>query len=74
MPFLTMLVLAIDLGAVLAIVAIVLGQVRDRLTGGIDEPVATGLAVATLGAAWSLALLVTGLDRGLAERRDDLRG
>lgn len=61
MPLLMMLVLAIDLGAVLATVAIVLGQVRDRLTGGIDDPVATGLTVATLGASWSLALVVTGL-------------
>ncbi len=61
MPLLSMLILAIDLGAVLATVAIVLSQVRDRLTGGLDDPVATGLTVATLGAAWSLALVVTGL-------------
>ena len=61
MPLVAMLVLAVDLGAVLATVAIVLGQVRDRLTGGSDDPVGTGLTVATLGAAWSLALVVTGL-------------
>lgn len=61
MPLLTMVVLAVDLGAVLATVAIVLGQSRDRLVGGSDDPVATGLTVATLGAAWSLALVVTGL-------------
>ena len=51
MPILTLLVLAIDLGAVLATVAIVLRQVRDRLTGSIDDPMATVLTVATLGAA-----------------------
>jgi hypothetical protein len=60
-PILTLIVLAIDLGAVLAVVAIVLGQVRDRLVGGIDDPVAIALTLATLGAAWSLALIVTGL-------------
>ncbi|HUQ78249.1 MAG TPA: hypothetical protein VM427_05190 [Patescibacteria group bacterium] len=81
MPLLTMLVLAIELGAVLATVAIVLGQVRDRLIRGVDEPVAAGLTIATLGAAWTLALVVTGLiaawrsvaltfeyERGAAER------
>ena len=61
MPFLTMLVLAFDMAAVLAIVAVVLSEVRDRLAGGIDDLVATLLTVATLGAAWSLALTVTGL-------------
>lgn len=61
MPFLTILVLAIDMAAVLAIVAVVLSEVRDRLAGRIDDPVATLLTVATLGAAWSLALTVTGL-------------
>ncbi|MBA2720311.1 MAG: hypothetical protein H0U52_13890 [Chloroflexi bacterium] len=60
-PFLTMLVLAFDMAAVLAIVAVVLSEVRDRLASGIDDPVATLLTVATLGAAWSLALTVTGL-------------
>lgn len=61
MPLLTMLVLAVELAAVLATVAIVLSQVRDRIPASIDDPVATGLTLATLGAAWSLALVVTGL-------------
>ena len=60
-PVLTMLVLAFDMAAVLAIVAVVLSEVRDRLAGGLADPVATLLTVATLGAAWSLALTVTGL-------------
>jgi hypothetical protein len=60
-PILMTIVLAIDLAAVLAIVAVVLGEVRDRLTRGLDDPVAAGLTLATLGAAWSLALIVTGL-------------
>jgi hypothetical protein len=60
-PILTLVVLAIDLAAVLAVVAIVLAQVRDRLVGGIDDPVGTALTLATLGAAWSLAMIVTGL-------------
>jgi len=60
-PLVTIAVLAVDLAAVLAIVSIVWTQVRIRLVHPLDEPLATGLALATLGAAWCLALLVTGL-------------
>jgi hypothetical protein len=60
-PLLMTAVLAIDLGAVLGIVAIVLTDVRDRLIHPLADPLATLLTVATLGAAWSLALIVTGL-------------
>jgi hypothetical protein len=54
-------ILAIDIAATLAIVAIVLLQVRDRLGALHIDPVATVLTVITLGAAWSLAVIVTGL-------------
>ncbi|MEA2518881.1 MAG: hypothetical protein QOF49_961 [Chloroflexota bacterium] len=61
MPSLTLIVLAVDLAALLAIVAVVLAEVRDRLARTVEDPFATGLTVATLAAAWSLALIVTGL-------------
>jgi hypothetical protein len=60
-PVVTTAILLVDLGAVLAMVLIVWTQVRDRLVHGSDEPLPTGLALVTLGAAWCLALLVTGL-------------
>ncbi len=60
-PLATTIVLVIDLAAVLAIVMTVWTIVRNRLVGPLDEPFATGLGLVTLGAAWCLALLVTGL-------------
>jgi hypothetical protein len=60
-PLATTAVLVVDLGAVLAVVMIVWTEVRTRLLRPLDEPFATLLALATLGAAWCLALLVTGL-------------
>jgi hypothetical protein len=60
-PLATFAILVVDLAAVLAVVVIVWTEVRIRLNRPLDEPLATGLAIATLGAAWCLALLVTGL-------------
>jgi hypothetical protein len=60
-PLVTMAVLAIDLAAILTVVMLVWTEVRTRLIHPFAEPLATGLAVVTLGAAWCLALLVTGL-------------
>ncbi|HEX2755027.1 MAG TPA: hypothetical protein VHM48_06165, partial [Candidatus Limnocylindrales bacterium] len=60
-PLVTMAVLVLDLAAVLTVVMIVWTEVRTRLIHPVAEPLATGLALATLGAAWCLALLVTGL-------------
>jgi len=60
-PLVPLAILAVDLAAVLAVVSLVWAEVRDRLVRPLDEPVATALALATLGAAWCLALLVTGL-------------
>lgn len=61
MPVVTSAVLIVDLAAVLAVVMIVWTEVRDRLAHPLTDPLATALTVATLGAAWSLALVVTGL-------------
>jgi hypothetical protein len=75
-PLLMTAILAVDLGAVLGIVAIVLTDVRDRLIHPLADPLATLLTVATLGAAWSLALIVTGLIaawRGAAMTLDHAR-
>ncbi len=60
-PLATLAILVIDLAAVLAAVVIVWTEVRLRLVRPLDEPLATVLSLATLGAAWCLALLVTGL-------------
>jgi hypothetical protein len=60
-PLVTTAVLVADLGAVLAVVSLVWNEVRSRLVRPLEDPLATGLAVLTLGAAWGLALLVTGL-------------
>ena len=60
-PLVTTIVLIVDLGAVLAVVMLLWTGVRIRLVHPVDEPLATGLAVVTFGAAWCLALLVTGL-------------
>ena len=60
-PLATTVVLVIDLAAVLTVVMIVWTLVRNHLVRPLDDPVATGLALVTLGAAWCLALLVTGL-------------
>lgn len=60
-PLVTVVVLALDLAAVLALVSIVWMEVRTRLVRPLEDPVATALALGTLGAAWTLALLVTGL-------------
>lgn len=61
MPLATIAILVIDLAAVLAAVVLVWTEVRMRLVRPLDEPLATALSLATLGAAWCLALLVTGL-------------
>ena len=60
-PLVTLAILVVDLAAVLTVVVLVWTEVRTRLNRPLDEPLATGLTVATLGAAWVLALLVTGL-------------
>jgi hypothetical protein len=60
-PLATTIVLVIDLAAVLTVVTIVWTIVRNRLVRPLDDPLTTGLALVTLGAAWCLALLVTGL-------------
>jgi hypothetical protein len=60
-PVITAVVLIVDLAAVLVMVMIVWTQVRDRLVHGTGDPLPTALALLTLGAAWCLALLVTGL-------------
>ena len=60
-PLVQLAILAIDVAAVLLVVVLVWTEVRDRLTVALEAPLATGLALATLGAAWSLALVVTGL-------------
>jgi hypothetical protein len=60
-PLVTTALLVVDLGAVLAVVMIVWTEVRNRLVRPVDDPLATTFALATLGAAWCLALLVTGL-------------
>jgi hypothetical protein len=60
-PLVTTAVLAIDLAAILTVVMLVWTEVRTRLAHPFAEPLATGIALVTLGAAWCLALLVTGL-------------
>jgi hypothetical protein len=60
-PLATTIVLVIDLAAMLTVVMIVWTIVRNRLVRPLDDPLSTGLALVTLGAAWCLALLVTGL-------------
>lgn len=60
-PVLTSAVLAIDLAAVLTIVMLMWGQVRTALVHPAGEPIVTGVALVGLGAAWCLALVVTGL-------------
>lgn len=60
-PLITIAVLVVDLGATLAVVMLVWTEVRNRLVRPVDDPLTTALALATLGAAWCLALLVTGL-------------
>jgi hypothetical protein len=60
-PLLAIAILVIELAAVLAAVVLVWTEVRTRLIRPLDEPLATVLSLATLGAAWCLALLVTGL-------------
>jgi hypothetical protein len=60
-PLAAAAVLAVDLAAVLAVVMLVWTEVRGRLVDAAGDPIAIGLALLTLGAAWCLALLVTGL-------------
>jgi len=60
-PLVTAAILAIEMAAVLAVVALIWTEVRTRLIRPLDEPLATALAIVTLGAAWCLAMLVTGL-------------
>jgi hypothetical protein len=57
----TVLVLALDLAATLLVVTIVWTDMRDRLVQPLDDPLATGLGLATFVGAWGLALVVTGL-------------
>jgi hypothetical protein len=60
-PLVAAAVLAVDLAAVLVVVMLVWTEVRGRLLDSAGDPIAIGLALVTLGAAWCLALLVTGL-------------
>ncbi|HET7472102.1 MAG TPA: hypothetical protein VFJ71_03155, partial [Candidatus Limnocylindrales bacterium] len=60
-PLLTIVVLALDLLAVLIVVAVVWTDTRDRLVHPLADPLATALGLATFAAAWCLALIVTGL-------------
>jgi hypothetical protein len=60
-PLATIAILVIDLAAVLVAVVLVWNEVRSRLVRPLDEPLATAISLGTLGAAWCLALLVTGL-------------
>jgi hypothetical protein len=60
-PLVTIVVLALDLGAVLLTVSIVWSDVQDRLIRPFDDVVATGLGLATFAGAWLFALVVTGL-------------
>lgn len=60
-PLATTLILAVDVLAVLLVVGIVWSDVRDRLLHPLDDPVATGLGLATFAGGWCLALAVTGL-------------
>ena len=60
-PMTTIAILVIDVLAVLVAVVLVWTEVRTRLVRPLDEPLATVLTLATLGAAWCLALLITGL-------------
>jgi hypothetical protein len=60
-PLATFAILVVDLAGMLAVVTLAWGEVRARLIRPLDEPLAIALALATLGAAWCLALLVTGL-------------
>jgi len=60
-PLATTALLAVDLAAALTVVTIVWSEVRTVLARPGDGPVAVGLALIGFGAAWCLALLVTGL-------------
>jgi hypothetical protein len=60
-PLVAAFVLIVELAAVLAAVSLVWTEVGERLVRPLDEPLATALALLTFGAAWCLALLVTGL-------------
>ena len=60
-PLSLILVLALDVGAVLAVVSIAWNEVRERLIDRVSEPLATTLSIGTFAAAWCLALVVTGL-------------
>jgi hypothetical protein len=60
-PLVALTVLALDLAAVLVMVAFVWSDVRERLTDPSLDLGGTVLGLVTFGAAWSLALLVTGL-------------
>lgn len=60
-PLLAGAVLVLDVAALLAVVGIVWSEARGRLAYPLVDPLATALTVATLGAGWCLALIVTGL-------------
>jgi hypothetical protein len=60
-PLATLVVLALDLTAVLLVVALVWTDVRDRLVDRTADPVALGLTLVTFAGTWCLALAVTGL-------------
>lgn len=60
-PILTTALLAVDLVAGLMVVSIAWSAVRSVLARPGDGPIMAGLALVGFGAAWSLALLVTGL-------------
>lgn len=60
-PLATIAVLALDLTAVLLVVAIVWSDIRDRLVDPRSDPLAATLTLVTFAGAWCLALAVTGL-------------
>jgi hypothetical protein len=60
-PLVTFVVLALDLTAVLLVVAIVWTDIRDRLVDPSADGFALGLTLVTFAGAWCLALVVTGL-------------
>ncbi len=58
---LTTAILVLDVGATLAAVALAWTATRGQLADLLPDPLALGLALMTLAAAWCLALVVTGL-------------
>ncbi len=60
-PLVTTGILVLDLAATLAVVILVWSEARSVLGATSSEPLLTGLTLVSLGAAWCLALVLTGL-------------